>query len=170
MILTKFCLLPDNKKLTYLGVDVEHRFKTAPKYLKILLRGKEDVSEDLKKFQSDSFILTAIKCYRLSKKYDYIQCDLLRKNAMYDNFKKIYKHYYSSGKFYGQFGAEHVFLNNIYDENPTIFATEINKNEDSPVKNKVCSMMIYYINSCYVQIDTFYMEGESKFFRHQSFK
>lgn len=72
----------------------------------------------------------------------------IRENSMYDNFKRVYEHF-PKGKYFGQFGAGHVFQNNDKSElyNTGRLGMYLNE-DDSPVKNKVLSINYEYIN-CY---------------------
>lgn len=66
-----------------------------------------------------------------------------RETIMYENFKKIYNHY--GGKYYGQFGNMHVRLlpykNNEKELFEKSFSNRLNEFEDSPIRQKVLSIM-----------------------------
>lgn len=69
---------------------------------------------------------------------------------MKENFYEIYNHF-PKGKYYGQWGLEHAYLSNLktnhYPGDKPRLATFLNSDENSPVKNKVCSMAILYFDS-----------------------
>lgn len=77
----------------------------------------------------------------------------MRENAIIDNFKEIYKRL-PKGKFYGQWGMEHIYLSGIetevFKENQKRFAIGLNIDVDSPVRSKVCSLGIMYFDSFYL--------------------
>lgn len=64
-----------------------------------------------------------------------------RDGNMYRNFNKYYNHL-PKGKYFGQFGMNHAFQQSIGNEK--YFATELNQNNDSPVKGKVLTIAYLY--------------------------
>ena len=179
--------LPENKKLTYLGWDIEHQYDTTIYYIKNLIQGKnipELARNFIENFKSENVkdnmenILSSLEeickdidnypsTYNLEKDFwifKYLMENLLnilkcknikddnelwaktRENAVISNFYKIYNHY-SNGqkvKFYGEWGLYHCFLNS---DNTITLANALNNNEDSPFKDKVCTMANVYFDS-----------------------
>jgi hypothetical protein len=74
--------------------------------------------------------------------------DVVREKSIYSNFKKAYEHY-PKGKYFGQFGMEHIYQRVCYSYlgEKDRFAMYLNK-DDSPVKNKVLSI-VYAYKDCY---------------------
>lgn len=72
----------------------------------------------------------------------------VREKSIYDNFKRIYEHF-PKGKYFGQFGFDHVHQKDIIDYmyNKGRFGVYLNS-EDSPVKGKVLSIKYGY-KDCY---------------------
>lgn len=179
--------LPEDKKLKYLGWDIEHQYKTTIYYLKNLIKGKnipettknfienfetenvkdnipnillslEKICTDIENSPSgydlgkDSWVfkylmenlLNTFKCKSI--KTDFQLWATTRENAVISNFYKIYEHYNDNhkAKFYGEWGLYHCFLNN---DDTIRLAKSLNNNEDSPFKNKVCSMANVYFDS-----------------------
>lgn len=101
-------------------------------------------------------IINAISAYTAPA----LDFNKVREPCIYNNFKRIYNHI-SGGKYFGEFGMEHVYQKTI--DNQSKFATFLNGN-DSPVKNKVLSIAYDYENclnlktddktNSYVQIET----------------
>ena len=186
--------LPDDKKLTYLGMDIEHQTKLAIDYLRdITLRNDiyENVKELIENFQqkksNDELLASLETIYadvennpqmysdKLGQKFwtfkylirntlntykckiikDETQWNSMRERAMTENFYEIYNHF-PKGKYYGQWGLEHAFLSNVkticHPDEPRL-ATALNSKEDSPVKDKVCSMAIVYFDSFNMNTD-----------------
>lgn len=76
--------------------------------------------------------------------------DDIREPIIYSNFKRIYSHF-PIGKYFGEFGMEHVYQKNCssYLGNKTRFAMYLNSN-DSPVKGRVMSIAYGYENCTYM--------------------
>lgn len=72
----------------------------------------------------------------------------IREKSIYNNFKRIYMHF-PKGKYFGQWGAEHVYQRccNSYLGDIERFAMHLNK-IDSPVQNKVLSI-VYGYEKCF---------------------
>lgn len=68
----------------------------------------------------------------------------IREECMYNNFKKVYTHF-PKGKYFGQFGLEHVYQRhcNSYIYEKDRFAMCLNR-DNSPVKNRVLSIGYVY--------------------------
>lgn len=81
--------------------------------------------------------------------------DAVREPAMYDNFLSVYEHY-GKGKFFGQFGAEHVYQascdTDYFKKHSGRFAISL-QSEGSPVSGRVCTVLYTYENC-------FRMDGE----------
>lgn len=183
--------LPENKKLTYLGWDIEHQYETTIYYLKNLIQGRnipelarnfienfksenakdnienilsslEEICKDIDNYPSNynlekdfwtfkylvENLLNIFKCENVkddNKSWNELWAKT-REDAVISNFYKIYNHYNNDHKvkFYGEWGLYHCFLNN--DNNITL-ANYLNNNEDSPFKNKVCTMANVYFDS-----------------------
>ena len=99
--------------------------------------------------------LNTYKC-KIIYNDDYMQWSSTRERAMTENFYEIYNHF-PKGKYYGQWGLEHAFLSNVktnfHPEEEPRLATALNIKEDSPVKDKVCSMAIVYFDSFNMNTD-----------------
>lgn len=74
-----------------------------------------------------------------------------RENFMCQNFIELSKRF-NDGKYFGQFGAQHIFQDSIGD-NIDRLASRI-KNSSSKFKNKVCSILYIYQNSKYMDRKT----------------
>ncbi len=201
--------LPENKKLTYLGWDIEHQYKTTIYYLKNLIKGKnipETTKSFIKNFEAENVkanipnILLSLEkvcadiesspsSYDLGENswvFKYLMENLLntfkcksitgnfqlwanaRENAVISNFYKIYDHYSGNHKikFYGEWGLYHCFLNN---DDTIRLAKSLNNNEDSPFKNKVCSMAHVYFDSFGMKRNGgSYQLDNSDFFRNEN--
>lgn len=74
----------------------------------------------------------------------------IREPSMYSNFKRIYSHF-PIGKYFGEFGMEHVYQKNggSYLRNQPTFAMYLNSS-DSPVKGKVISIAYGYENCTFM--------------------
>lgn len=181
--------LPDDKKFTYLGTDLEHQIDLTVSYLydvasrngvyenikefienfkqkkekNELISSLEKVYSDIEK-NSDVYseklceefwifkylIKNTLNTYKSKLIKDGTQWGVFREEIMKDNFYEIYNHF-PKGKYYGQWGLEHVYLSNLKTDNypgdkPRL-ATALNSDENSPVKNKVCSTAIMYFDS-----------------------
>ena len=181
--------LPDDKKFTYLGVDLEHQANLTVSYLydvasrngvyenikefienfkqkkekNELISSLEKVYSDIEK-NSDVYseklgeefwifkylVKNTLNTYKSKLIKDETQWGVYREGIMKENFYEIYNHF-SKGKYYGQWGLEHAYLSNLKTDNypgdkPRL-ATSLNSDENSPVKNKVCSMAIMYFDS-----------------------
>lgn len=187
--------LPEDKKLTYLGMDIEHQYNLAIGYLwdidlrkgpfekleKFINDCKQgesdeekllsletiykDVNENAQLYSEklgDEFwtfeylirnTINGIKCYVMDSKGEHLNSNIFRERAITENFYKIYEHF-PKGKYYGQWGLEHTFLNNVKTDNHPDYeqriATALNTREDSPIKNKVYSMAIVYVDSFFM--------------------
>lgn len=183
--------LPENKKITYLGMDIEHQTNISVGCLwDIALRNS--ISEKLEKFvqdinknkDSDELIsyletvyndannnpefysdklgnelwvfkyllrntLSTYKCSKVRKENG-TEWSKLREHTMIENFHEIYNHF-PKGKYYGQWGEEHCYLSNVktsaHPESEPRLAGALNIKEDSPVKNRIYSMKIVYLDS-----------------------
>ncbi len=95
-------------------------------------------------------IKNTLNTYKVNSIKDNMQWSVLREEIMKENFYEIYNHF-PKGKYYGQWGLEHAYLSNLktnhYPEDKPRLATFLNSDENSPVKNKVCSMAILYFDS-----------------------
>ncbi len=185
--------LPDDKKLTYLGMDIEHQYSVTNFCLTdIALTGGiseklngvtytsenswDDYEKMLTSFEAiykDIEINTAFYQEKLQNKFwefkylirnsintfkckilynkNYLEWSAKREQSMIENFYEIYNHF-PKGKYFGQWGLEHTYLNNVKtfeypDNNEPRLATALNNNENSPIKNKVYSMAIIYLDS-----------------------
>ena len=183
--------LPSDKKLTYIGIDIEHQPSVAVNYLESLFTGKtipekvneffnywynsddgiteaktlleqaykdiEDFPQNYETILGNDFwhfkfvlknLLTTAECELFRS--DNLKWSTIRENAMISNFYEVYNHY-PKGKFYGQWGMEHAslstFKDNFYKENDPRLAATLYRSTDSPVKGRVCSMGILYLNS-----------------------
>lgn len=189
--------LPENKKITYLGMDIEHQTNISVGCLwDIALRNS--ISEKLEKFvqdinknkDSDELIssletvyndannnpefysdklgnelwvfkyllrntLSTYKCSKVRKENG-TEWSKLREHTMIENFHEIYNHF-PKGKYYGQWGEEHCYLSNVktsaHPESEPRLAGALNSKEDSPVKNRVYSMDIVYLDSLEMNIN-----------------
>ncbi|MDV3428909.1 MAG: hypothetical protein LIR50_18115 [Bacillota bacterium] len=85
-------------------------------------------------------IINSINAYASNS----VNIDSIREPAIYSNFKRIYS-YLPKGKYYGEFGLEHVSQNTYYSYlgDKTRFAMYLN-GSDSPVKGKVLSIAYAY--------------------------
>lgn len=181
--------LPDDKKIRFVGLDVEPGANVNP-YLEGLVPDNDapdDIKNMIKEFkvavnftdinQADEFyykldedIKSHEKEYKnylgdnffdfqlivhnktnlkkvmeLSEKKDNFELINLRNDMMYSEFKEIYNHF-PKGKYYGEFGSEHIFLNINKDilerfeagnSVATTLAKQMNSDNSSPVKGKV---------------------------------
>lgn len=84
-------------------------------------------------------LCTSFKAYN-----DMTNFNKIRDMQMYENFINIYNNL-PEGKFYGHFGAAHIYQHNMYDDTYSLASLMNNKN--SPVKGKVISI-IYVYNNC----------------------
>lgn len=95
-------------------------------------------------------IKNTLNTYKVNSIKDNMQWSVLREEIMKENFYEIYNHF-PKGKYYGQWGLEHAYLSNLktnhYPGDKPRLATFLNSDENSPVKNKVCSMAILYFDS-----------------------
>ncbi len=172
--------LPEDKKLTYIGLDIEHQEENAKNYLLKLteksskLRSKifsssdellsieilRNISEDIKlnsdfykKELGDNLFKFEYLLGNFIKGWDYcnssengLESDVMRENSIIENFKKVYN-YFPKGKFYGQWGNSHAALSDSVEKKSVRFAAQLQNSKDSPVKGRVCSTMILYLNS-----------------------
>ena len=190
--------LPNNKKLTYLGIDIEHQSGVALSCFKNIAlknsmlgnekletlftdfdqdRTNEEFILDLEAVYNDvnnnpnmyseklgeefwifKFLLRNIlNTYKCNGIKDDLQWSSLREKSMVENFYEIYNHF-PKGKYYGQWGLEHAYLNlfksEFHPEGELCLAAALNNSEDSPVKNKVCSMAIIYFDSLQMNRNT----------------
>lgn len=79
------------------------------------------------------------------------QGKFLREQIMYENFLKLFNHY-PQGKYFGQFGMEHVFQSQCatYLEGVERFAMQLN-GQDSPVRGRVLSIPYVYFDCTWVE-------------------
>ncbi len=181
--------LPDDKKFTYLGVDIEHQTNLTVSYLYDVAsrngvyenikefienfkqkKEKNELISSLEKIYSDIeknsdvyseklgeefwifkyLIKNTLNTYKSKLIKDGTQWGVFREEIMKENFYEIYNHF-PKGKYYGQWGLEHAYLSNLktdnYPEDKPRLATALNSEENSPVKNKVCSTAIRYFDS-----------------------
>ena len=66
-----------------------------------------------------------------------------RDKTLYSNFLKIMSHK-KKGKFYGQFGSQHVCLHSLREQTP--FGAYLNGDKTSPVRGKVLSVWYRYVH------------------------
>lgn len=201
--------LPENKKLTYLGWNIEHQYETTIQYLRTLIQGKnipKSAEDFIKNFKSENVksntasTLASLQeiCNDIENSphicnsgedfwtFKYLMENLLntfecgnikndmelwaatRENAVISNFYKIYDHYISDHKvkFYGEWGLYHCILNT---DNGARLAKFLNNNEDSPFKDKVCSMANVYFDSFGMETNgDSYALDNSDFFKNEN--
>jgi hypothetical protein len=84
----------------------------------------------------------------------------IREQSIYSNFKRIYSNL-PKGKYFGQFGFEHVYQKFCITQNflgkEDRFATYLNK-DDSPVKNRVLSIVYGYKDCFRTAVESDYQE------------
>ncbi|MDD4402467.1 MAG: erythromycin esterase family protein [Desulfitobacteriaceae bacterium] len=162
--------LPEDQRILVFGVDVEHQRETAIDYIRTL-NGVEQLPLDFNRLKSGYYLEKILQdlednpeTYANALEEDLFHFEIvirnliatrqfyatednaLRERTMYENFLKIYAHY-PEGKFFGQFGMEHVF-----QENCQTFLDGIDRfamllmSCDSPVQGKVLSIPYYYLN------------------------
>jgi uncharacterized iron-regulated protein len=88
--------------------------------------------------------------------------NVIREECMYNNFKKIYSHF-PKGKYFGQFGLEHVYQSSCssYIGKEERFAMRLNR-KDSLVKNRVLSMEYVYKDCFRMAKERNYIEVRSE--------
>lgn len=85
-----------------------------------------------------------LKIYASSSKKEFNNMSDVRNEIMYSTFVSVYNHI-PKGKYYGQFGGQHVELQKMEQENKEDpFASKLNNLANSPLKGKVMS-----IDYCY---------------------
>lgn len=91
-------------------------------------------------------LLNSIEVYQ-GKGYDY------REDAIYNNFVEIYN-YLPKGKYYGQFGSEHVFQHSYENEwiKGGSLAAKL-AGDGSPVKNNIITILYTYSNCMHRNVD-----------------
>lgn len=87
--------------------------------------------------------------------------DEIREPCIYNNFKRIYSHM-PAGKYFGEFGMEHVYQKtcNSYMGDEKRFAMYLN-GSDSPVKGKVLSIAYGYENCFYTDCMHNYIQSKA---------
>ena len=166
--------LPEDKKLQFVGIDIEHQPKVALKYIKSLVPNKEG-REEIKEFisiiktmgsgnypEATKELVKIIKeDESLIKEYfgdDFFKLSLAIRNLsisngqmnreeyMLSNFKEQYENL-PEGRYFGQFGAYHIAKDGEIDINGyKPFAYYIN-NEYEKTKGKVVTITSNYVDN-----------------------
>lgn len=93
--------------------------------------------------------LATYRCSKVEKENE-TEWNKLRERMMTENFYEIYNHF-PKEKYYGQWGKEHCYLSNVETsarpESELCLAGALNRKENSPVRNRVYSMKIMYLDS-----------------------
>lgn len=175
---------PKDKKITVIGIDIEHQENIAWNCLNYLIDNKNVPPEitdtiDIIKNRGKSSkkltnsILMQIVYEDIQKKeaiyksflgddyFDFVMTvrnlmdtklgnNTEREAAIYKNFNLVYSHY-PKGKYFGQFGREHIYLkkrNSQYTPEGS-FVSKLNK-DDSPFKGRILSIPYIYFNCKYM--------------------
>ena len=105
--------------------------------------------------------------YNITENYDSLH--IVREKSIYDNFKRIYEHL-PKGKYFGQYGFDHVHQKDINDDmhNKGRLGIYLNS-EDSPVKGKVLSIKYGYKDCYCMEMDSNFQECvyEEKVLNHR---
>jgi hypothetical protein len=105
---------------------------------------QECLGEDFYNFEfAVNNTLTGIKAYDKSTK----NFDAFREQAICSNFLSVYEHY-GKGKYFGQFGSEHVFqshCNTDYLSADSDRLAILLNTSDSPVDGRVCTILYTYV-------------------------
>lgn len=120
--------------------------------LKANLQTNEQAWRDFLKDDYFNFDLTVENCAVTFDAYaagnDAAKFNEIRESAIIGNFKRIYPRY-SDGKFFGQWGSEHIYRTpcdtQYFSASDSRFAIGLEQ-EDSPVRGKVCSILYVYEN------------------------
>ncbi|WP_435791508.1 hypothetical protein [Clostridium sp.] len=179
--------LPEDEKIKIIGIDIEHQYVNAIRYMNSLIPSRKAPEEikDLISLVSEMYnnintkqnadiyvelsnkldesiksnptlykeffgenlfgfelvnenIIAQVKAYKAGD----MSFNQIRDDKIYDNFKKIY-HHIPKGKFYGQWGLNHVFQK---AQGNVDWLASLMNNSDSPVKGKVLSIVYLYDN------------------------
>lgn len=125
-------------------------------------RDIEENEESYKSYFEDSYLDFSMvvdniyNCLNAHENRD--KFDKIREESIYNNFKKVYK-YLPKGKFYGQFGMEHVYQNvcGSYLGEQQRLAMYINDSDS--LRNKVLSIACGYRDCYYME----YQDGYNQY-------
>lgn len=172
--------LPNNKKIRFIGVDIEQSIKNVAEYTKLLIKKAGDtppqnIERLIKKINGNAWvgnksIILELQESMKNNKEEFIEYfgenffyfylaiknafrsfnNTEREEAMVENFKSYYEKL-DKGKYFGQFGAAHVWKMEreewTYGEGAiSTFANSLNEDYE-PLKDKVCSIVYEYMNS-----------------------
>lgn len=166
--------LPEDKKVQFVGIDIEHQPKVALKYIKSLVPNKE-VGKEIKEFVSiiktmriGNYLEATKELTKLIKEDEPLikeyfgdnffklslairnlsisKGQMNREEYMINNFKEQYENL-PEGKYFGQFGAYHIAKDGEFDINGyKPFAYYI-YNEYERTKGKVITITSNYVDS-----------------------
>lgn len=167
--------LPDDKKLSFVGVDIEHQPNIALRYINSLVP-KEEVPKEIEEYFNllgkttmSNFLVNAKKIssgieenkhifeeYLGDNFFDFsfsinnlsisIPGMALREKYIKNNFKVLYERL-PKGKYFGQFGNMHVMKSGVMDESDPVTLANFLENEYENTKGKVVTMLSALNNS-----------------------